>query len=340
MRKRTLPMAGIAVGVLAIAALACDAAVPAASPNGNAMTPTPSASSMDTGSTNGQLMGPGPRSGVDYMGREFEPAIGPIREDLLVAEGLESSGLVLKNASIQEGNNGDGHQVYIIPGLALEEGFLVRFQRSSSSYIHAPAIPSCQYGLAAFLYKAMDAAPPPLPFGPVTPSVPHTPVPTPSTPIISVELSAEGLLAAGWPRIDLERIEPKYNGVIYEFTNSGYINNSGADTSIPPEVLEEFELLEITYHVDLDLPTPLDGVFEDKAVTDRVRLLHFKNRPASELIVLDSCPEELGKAQFVFYQVSSGPDDSYMTLESAVPNQPSGSGPGLFPTPTAVPHIQ
>ncbi len=123
--------------------------------------------------------------------------------------------------------------------------------------------PTCQPGVHAYAYTAVYAAPPPPPLGPVTPSAPYpggptpTPVPTPSSGPFPTALSADGLLAGGWPRINLERVQPEYMGVTYQSTGGGYINERGADTSIAPDVLEELEVLSITYRVDVKLPAPL-----------------------------------------------------------------------------------
>ena len=117
-----------------------------------------------------------------------------------------------------------------------------------------------------------------------------------------IALSADGLLAGGWPRINLERVQPKYLGVTYRSTGGGYINDWGSDTSIAPDVLEELEVLSITYRVDVDLPAPLASLVIDAPVTDRVRVFRLKDRPSSEVIIVEQCPADFRGDQFVFYE--------------------------------------
>ena len=130
-----------------------------------------------------------------------------------------------------------------------------------------------------------------------------TPVPTPSVGPFPTQLSAEGLLAAGWPGINLELIQPEYQDVTYRYTSFRYINQWGSQTSIPPDVLEEHEALDITYRIEADLPPPLCPIVTDDPVTDRARIFRFKDRPASEVIVLDQCPVDFQGDQFLFYEV-------------------------------------
>ena len=56
----------------------------------------------------------------------------------------------------------------------------------------------------------------------------------------------------------------------YRSTGGGYINDRDGDTSIAPDVLEELEVLSITYRVDVNLPAPLTSLVIDQPVTDRV----------------------------------------------------------------------
>ena len=250
---------------------------------------------------------PAPHPEVRYLGREFSPTLGPVRADLLAVERLESTGLALKGKVVERGNG--GNPVFAVPGVALDEGFLVLshgLDRTVS--IHASAHPTCQPGAGAYVYTAVGAALPPPPFGPVTPSAPYpggpipTPVPTRSGGPFHMELSQRGLLAAGWPRIGLEFIQPEYQGVTYRSTGNGYINDRGWDTSIAPDVLEELEVLSITYRVDVDLPPPLASLVIGDQMTDRVRVFRLKDRPGSEVIIVEQCPADFQGDQFTFYK--------------------------------------
>ena len=91
-------------------------------------------------------------------------------------------------------------------------------------------------------------------------------------------------------------------GVTYQSTGGGYINERGADTSIAPDVLEELEVLSITYRVDVKLPAPLASLVIDDQVTDRVRVFRFKDRPGSEVIIVEQCPADFQGDQFLFYK--------------------------------------
>jgi len=250
---------------------------------------------------------PAPSLEVRYLDQVFSPTIGPVRADLLAVERLESTGLALIDKVVEQSN--DGNPVFAVPGVPLNQGFLVRFHGPDwPVYIPASAYPTCQPGVHAYAYTAVGAAPPPPPLGPVTPSAPYpggpipTPVPTPSSGPFPTALSADGLLASGWPRIDLERVQPKYLGVTYRSTGGGYINDRGADTSIAPDVLEELEVLSITYRVDANLPVPLASLVIDDPVTDRVRVFRFKDRPGSEVIIVEQCPADFQGDQYLFYK--------------------------------------
>jgi len=157
------------------------------------------------------------------------------------------------------------------------------------------------------VYTAVGAALPPPPLGPATPSAAYpgdpipTPVPTPSSGPFPVDLTADGLLNAKWPKIILELSEPVYNGVRYRFTSYTYIDQRGSDASISPDLLEELEVLSMVYRVSVDLPPPLASLVIGNPVTDRVRVLRLKDRPASEIIIVDQCPLDFQGDQFLFY---------------------------------------
>lgn len=245
---------------------------------------------------------------VRYLDLEFSPALGPVREDLLAVERLEPNGLVLKDEVVEPGD--DGSPVFQVPGVPLDEGFLALFHGRDlpRARISGSDYPSCQPGAGAHVYTALGAAPPPPPFGPVTPSAPYpgaptpTPPPTPSIGPFPADLSPDGLLAAGWPNINLELVQPDYQGVTYRYSSFRYIDQRGSQASIPPDVLEELEVLDITYRVDADLPAPLAPLVTGDPVTDRVRVFRFKDRPASEVIIVDQCPADFQYGQFLFYK--------------------------------------
>ena len=250
--------------------------------------------------------GPAPSSEVRYLDRQFSPALGPVRGDLLEVERLGSTGLALNDKKVEQGN--DGNLVFAVPGVPLDEGFLVVYHGSDRPVFTASAYPTCQPGVHAYVYTAVGSAPPPPPFGPVTPSASYpggptpTPAPAPSSGPFPTALSADGLLAGGWPRINLERILPKYLNVTFRPTGGGYINGQGSDTSIAPDALEEVEVLSITYRVDVDLPAPLAFLVIDEPVTDRVRVSRLKDRPSSEVIIVEQCPADFQGDQYLFYK--------------------------------------
>ncbi len=247
---------------------------------------------------------------VRYMDKDYTPVFGPLRADLLNVSLMESTELTLKDDVVQEAGN--GRLVYAVPGMPLAEGFLVRYGVSDSTVYTPGSYPTCQPGSGAFVYTAFGAEPPPPPLSPVTPAAAYpggptpTPVPTPtSSPSSPVTLSPIGVLEAGWPTLNLEAVQPIYKGVMYHFTSFRYINDYGWGASIPPEALEEIEVLNITYLVQANLPSPLDTLVLGDVVTDHVRLLMFKDRLASEVIVVDQCPVDLQGDQFVFYRAKT-----------------------------------
>jgi hypothetical protein len=96
--------------------------------------------------------------------------------------------------------------------------------------------------------------------------------------------------------------QPKYQSVTYSYSSFRYADERGSDASIPPSVLEELEVLRITYRIDADLPPHLSSMVKSGPVTDRVRLWRFKDRPANEVIIVDQCPVDFQVDQFMFFQ--------------------------------------
>ncbi len=245
---------------------------------------------------------------VRYLGREFSPTLGPVRGDLLAMGRLESTGLALNDVVVEPGDN--GNLVFAVPGVPLNEGFLVVYHGSDwPVYFPASAYPTCQLGTGAYVYTVVGASPPPPPLGPVTPSAAYpggptpTPVPTPSFRPLPADLTPEGLLNAGWPRVNLELLEPAYQGISYRFSGFGYIDERGSGASIPPGVLEELGVLSMTYRIDVHLPPPLGSLVIGDSVTDRVRVFRFKDRPGSEVIIVEQCPPDFQGDQYLFYKV-------------------------------------
>ena len=241
------------------------------------------------------------RSDLQYLGQTFDEAMGPVRAELLDLGNLENSGLSVVDRIVTEGTG--GNPVYSIKGIPIEEGFLVRS-------------PYCQPGSRAFVYTAFGELPPPS-RPTATPSDPGraTPTPTPTPPPdlmiepIPTRLTEEGLLEAGWPTLPLEHIQPDYRGISYMLTGEGYINDDGSDTSIPTVSVEEIEVISITYDVTIDLKPPLEELVNSDTVTDKTRILRFKDRPEEEVIIIDQCPEDLRGEQFVYYENSAAPSD-------------------------------
>ena len=249
-----------------------------------------------------------------YEGVEYEPVAGPIRAELLDVERLKSTGLMLTDKELLKGS--EGRRVYTLSGVPIEEGFLVGsmqtgFGRPDIWYLRTEtAYPVCQPGSSALIYTAVGASPPPPPYGPVTPQPSYTggptptPRPTPATPVVAAPLSSKGLLDAGWPQVNMERLQVGLGGgVEYLHTSSRYINEYNLDTSIPSAALEELETLAISYFIDVGpLPSPLlDEMASDAAVTDHVRVYRLTARPIEEVIVVDQCPADLHGDQFVLY---------------------------------------
>ena len=177
-----------------------------------------------------------------YEGVEYEPVAGPIRAELLDVERLKSTGLMLTDKELLKGS--EGRRVYTLSGVPIEEGFLVGsmqtgFGRPDIWYLRTEtAYPVCQPGSSALIYTAVGASPPPPPYGPVTPQPSYTggptptPRPTPATPVVAAPLSSKGLLDAGWPQVNMERLQvglggggvPPYKLSIHQRVQSRHIH--------------------------------------------------------------------------------------------------------------------
>ena len=256
--------------------------------------------------------GPAVILSVGYEGMQYLRVAGPIREELLDLDQLTSTGLVLDEYELVNGS--EGRRVYLLPGVAIEEGFLVRSINTWKGPHPADgggdtSYPVCQPGSGAYVYTAEGASPPP--WWPSSPQPAYsggptpTPVPTPDSPIVAVALTSEGFLEAGWPIVNMERLQFHFGGVEYDYAGFGYINDDhGADTSISPDAIEEVDILSMTYFVDMrPLSSPaLQEIASDNMVIDQVRVYRLVDRPVSDVIVIDQCPADLQGDHFVLYE--------------------------------------
>ena len=227
----------------------------------------------------------GPMS-VTHQGIDYEAVAGPIREDLLDVDRLEPTELALNDSGLRDSKGG---RVYLLPGVPLEQGFLVRSTEKGMYrdiwYLDPEtAYPVCQPGARNHFYVAEGTSPTP-------PSVPAT-----DTPTIKTDLSSEGLLEAGWPLVNMASLKFEFRGVEYSYVDhshfGGYVQ------------IEELETLVIDYNVDVGrLPSPaLEEIATGATVQDRIRIYRLPNRPVNEVILVDQCPGDLHGHQFVYYQ--------------------------------------
>ena len=227
----------------------------------------------------------GPMS-VIHEGIDYEAVAGPIREELLDVDRLELTQLALDNSGLRGSKGG---RVYLLPGVPLEQGFLVRSTEkgmySDIWYLDPEtAYPVCQPGARNVFYVAEGASPTPA-------SARSTDTPTTTT-----DLSSEGLLDAGWPLVDMASLQIEFRGVEYN-----YVDHSHFGGFVP---IEELETLVIDYNVDVGrLPSPaLEEITTGATVQDRIRIHRLTNRPVNEVILVDQCPGDLHGHQFVFYR--------------------------------------
>ncbi len=249
----------------------------------------------------------GPMS-VIHEGIDYEAVAGPIREELLDVESLEPTQLALSGTGLAERST--GRRVYLLPGVPLEQGFLVRSAEKGMYkeiwYLDPDtAYPVCQPGSRNYFYVAEGASPTPA-------SVPGADIPT-------TELSSEGLLEAGWPLVNMASLQIESRGVKYNYVDhsqfGGYVQ------------IEELETLAIDYHVDIGrLPSPaLEEIATGATVQDRIRIYRLPNRPVNEVILVDQCPGDLHGHQFVYYQ------------QTGLHRKHTSEAPKLVTTPTPEP---
>ena len=229
----------------------------------------------------------GPMS-VSHEGIDYEAAAGPIRAELLNVERLEPTELVLSNRELVKRSR--GRRVYTLPGVPLEQGFLVRSAEKGMYkdiwYLDPEtAYPVCQPGARNVNYVAKSALPR------------SAPVSTPDTPAVPTNLSPEGLLAAGWPLVNMKRLQIEFRGVEYVNVDRSYFGPHLVQ-------IEEVETLAITYPVDVGrLPHPiLQEIASGGTVVDHVRISHLTGRPINEAITINQCPGDLRGHQYVPYR--------------------------------------
>ena len=266
---------------------------------------------VELGAPNPTPSGPPVRLTVGYEGMQYLRVAGPVREELVDLDRLTPAGLVLDEYELVEGS--EGRRVYILPGMTIEEGFLVRSINTWKGPHPADgggdtSYPVCQPGSGAYVYTAEGASPPP--WWPSSPQPAYsggptpTPAPTPDAPIVAVALTSEGFLEVGWPIVNMERLQFHFGGVEYDYAGFGYINDHGADSSISPDVIDEVEILSIGYFVEVgSFPSPaLEEIASDSTVVDQVRTYSVVDRPVSDVIVIDRCPADLHGDHFVLYE--------------------------------------
>ncbi len=227
----------------------------------------------------------GPMS-VTHEGIDYEAVAGPIREELLDVDRLEPTQLALNDSGLRDSKGG---RVYLLPGVPLEQGFLVRSTEQGLYkdiwYLDPEtAYPVCQPGARNYFYVAEGTSPTPS-------SVPGT-----DTPTIATDLSSEGLLDAGWPLVNMANLRIEFRGVEYNYVDhshfGGYVQ------------IEELETLAIDYHLDFGpLPSPaLQEIATGATVQDRIRIYRLPKRPVGEVILVSQCPGDLHGQQFVYYR--------------------------------------
>ena len=254
--------------------------------------------STPTGNPSAMTNTGAPRTGglppiqVTYRGITLVPVAGPIRSELIDSTKISPTGLVFNdwNAELITGNQ--GRLVYQIAGVPLSEGFLIRSGSPNGLGIHdswvgTPTLyfPACYSGMGAEILTTFPNA---------KSTANNTPIP----------LSAEGLLKAGWPNLYFEFWPVQYRGFTYNPISFRYINNAKADSSISPILLEQVEVLSITYPVhvgNVSVPV-LSGLLSDQNVTDHIRIYRYKDKPLSDTILIDEAPADLVGSDFVYFQ--------------------------------------
>lgn len=288
---------------------------------------------------------------ITYDGGTFVPAAGPVRGDLLNLSQLTPTDLVLESREVRRGTDGTpvNAMVYGLPDAPLADGFLVLWlDRGFGPATHPGGgfnYPSCPAGSGAYVFAEEGVAAPPYSPGPEYPGGPTpTPPPTPDTPIVPMVLTAEGLLTAGWPGVNLERASPTYRGTVYEFARHVYINETGADSAISSSTLEKLETLPLAYPVTVrqSPSSALSALLLPGPVTDRVNVYRLKQTdgpwkgwPAGKLLFVDVCPVGVHPDQFTLYEPAP-PDDGPRSTPTAPGTQTNDRAPTttLTPTPT------
>lgn len=247
-----------------------------------------------------------PQEQAEIDGRFYSPLWGPIRSDMIRVEALTETGLEAIDNRECPGTLPEN--VYEITGVPVEQVFAeIRHTKNSGGGNRSDPL-ACHFKNHVYTFTAVGAEPPPPPFGRPTqePWSEGSPTPVPvlteSGPL--VELSPEGLLAAGWPGLDLQMpdgrkvywdsgIRISYQGREYRFSGDLPLWSAGDRLRVPIESLDQVDIVFVQYLEDRwpeGLASAAPHLLTDGEVEDRIKLYRILDRPAEEVIIIDPCP--------------------------------------------------
>lgn len=242
---------------------------------------------------------------VEVNGNTYSPLWGPMRSDILRTDAFSKTDLVAVDT--RECKSSVPSSIHEIAGVPVEQIFVeFRHTKNMNGANHSFPL-ACHFVNEVYTFTAIDAEESPPPFSRPT-SVPWsegspTPVPTAPTDGPFVELSSEGLLAAGWPYFELfapngnkvywdSGIKVRYNGRAYRFSSSMTLNGDG-NFEVPLDETDQINIIFPRYSEDRwpeGLAKAFPHLLTDGQVEDRVRLLRPLDRSHDDVIIIDPCP--------------------------------------------------
>ena len=244
---------------------------------------------------------------VEVEGNFYEPLWGPIRSDLIRGSTLSPTEFEARDE--RECPAEVPGNIHEVSGVPIEQVFAEVRDAKDDRGGNASTPLACHHTNEAYAFTAIGSAESPPPFSRLAatqaPSDSSAPTPPPTPPLDGplVELSAEGLIDAGWPVIHLPAPDGRnvtwdngvrvlYGGVEYRISSYHPLDDRSSRSFLIDD-LEPVEVIRIEYRDDRwpeALGTSMPHVLESGIVEDRVRIYRPADRSADDVIVVDPCP--------------------------------------------------
>lgn len=243
---------------------------------------------------------------VEINGITYVPLWGPMRSDIVRTAAFRETNL--EAADKRACSGALPASIHEIAGVPIEQMFVEVRETKNNNGSNSSFPVACNFVNEVYTFTAVNAVESPPPFSRPTsePWSEGSPTPTPSLPTNGpvVDLTAEGLLDAGWPYLELvapdsrkvywdSGMRVRYKGVEYRFSANHTLDDRQGRFQLPLEEVDQIDIILVKYIENRwpeGLARSLPHLLTDGRVGDHVRLLRLLDRPSEEVIIIDPCP--------------------------------------------------